>query len=629
MSKKLGSYECRVLLVDLSRRNIEILHLDKSLVRKYIGGVGLAARILWDETTADTEPLSEDNPLLFMLGPLNALVPSSSRYTVAAISPLTGIWGEAHAGGSWAYQLRCAGFAGIIFKGKAEKPVYLWVNDENARLVDAGHLWGVDAYEVRELLCKETDAAASVAAIGPAGERLVRLAAIITEGSEGRTAARCGLGAVMGSKNLKAVVVRGKGKPPVYDEAGLTVSIEKYFPKVASDVIKEARKDYFLGASRRLSSGAEIIFKNYRQAETGQAKAVAEKLAQKCLHDLEEKPYYCRTCRTGGFECNMNGKKRGSVAYAKAGLGALCLIDDMQACERAYEICNRLGVDVISTGGVLAFAMEAFERGLITRADTDGLDLSWGNHEAMVQLVDRIGRAEGFGRVLGEGVRKAAEQIGGGASEFALHVKGLELPQRNPCGSNSRALEYATGSRGACQVSGPTFLLARAVSPDLGIFEVQEGPEKRFTVPGKGELVAKMQNFGCLLNSLTVCVLLFSTHFTRQSVQPTHFVEWLNHATGSDMDLAEFLTAGERIFTLKRLFNLRRGVTAKDDTLPPRILEQMPRSDAADDHAAPLVQMLDEYYGYRGWDSAGRPKAGKLAELGLADGPCLDALTVT
>lgn len=186
MSKTLGGYAGRILAVDLNRGKVEAQSLDTGKARKYIGGVGLAARILWEETTATTEPLSEENPLLFMIGPLNALVPSSSRYTIAAISPLTGIWGEAHAGGAWGYQLKCAGFDGIIFKGKANNPVYLWVNDEGAKLVDATHLWGKDSYEVCELLCRETDPHASVAAIGPAGERLVKLAAVITEGREGR-----------------------------------------------------------------------------------------------------------------------------------------------------------------------------------------------------------------------------------------------------------------------------------------------------------------------------------------------------------------------------------------------------------------------------------------------------------
>ncbi|MFC2060172.1 aldehyde ferredoxin oxidoreductase family protein [Chloroflexota bacterium] len=620
MPRKLGGYAGKVMEVDLNRGKVKIQPLDQDMARKYIGGVGMAARILWDETSATTDPLSEENPLLFMIGPLNALVPSSSRYTIAAVSPLTGIWGEAHAGGAWGYQLKCAGFDGIIFRGKAKKPVYLWVDDGEARLVDATHLWGKDTYEVCDLLRKETDSGASVAAIGPAGERLVKLAAVITEGREGRAAARCGLGAVMGAKNLKAVVVRGRKKPEVYDEPGLIASIKKYFPRVAPDIIKKGREESFINGARQHAAAEETCFKNFQQVDMKEMRAFGEKIAAQCLEWAKDAPYYCRSCRTSGYECHMHGDKRGPVAYARSGTGSLCLVDSTEAWHEAYEICNRLGVDIISTGGVLAFAMEAFEKGLISTVDTGGVDLSWGNAEAMLQMITKIGKAEGFGLLLGEGVKRAAEQIGGAAPDFALHVKGLEIPQRDPRSTNTRALEFATASRGACQVSGPTFLLARAVSPDLGIYEIQDGPETRFLVKGKGELVAKMQNFGCLLNSLTVCVTLFGVRFTKQVVQPSHFVEWLNYATGYDMSLGEFLQAGERIFNLKRMFNVRRGITARDDTLPSRLLTlKRGGTGASAENLPPLAEMLAEYYPFRGWDNKGKPGAAKLSELGLAE----------
>ncbi|MFC2020016.1 aldehyde ferredoxin oxidoreductase family protein [Chloroflexota bacterium] len=610
----MAGYETSVLWVDLTTGDIGTRVFDEELSRQYLGGAGLAAKILWEETTADTDPLSPENPLVFMIGPVTGTMRSSSRYTVAGLSPLTGIWGEAHSGGDWGDELGHTPFKGIVVKGKAAKPVYLWLHNGEAELRDAGHLWGKDTFEVEGLLKRETDEKACVATIGPAGERLVRVACIMNDGKKGRAAASCGLGALMGSKNLKAIVVRGNQKIQMHDAArfketvaGIPFSpIQKHEDMVETHIIR-------LGDIMNI--GGPI--KNWQLGEFEEGRKIFNALRH-------TKPLFCRTCPYDDMESKTSPDGQRHLCYEAAGpLGSNCLIDNVEALQEAYSICNRYGMNSISVGGIVGFAMECYEKGLITKEDTGGLELTWGNHEAMVEVVRQIAEREGIGELLGEGVKRAAERIGGLASEYAIHVKGLEFSAHDPRAGHSLAIAYATCNHGAFHHNavGASRMenyiqVARA---DISLDALREfGYTKlldRFAAKGKGQLVAKTQDWGSILNSLSVCSLVF----TRRKVRPSHFVALVNCVTGWDMDFAEFMRVGERIFNLQRMINVRRGISRKDDTLPPRILTQK-RKDSAPDESLPNPGlMLNEYYRYRGWSEEGIPTPQKLVELGLGE----------
>ena len=391
----------------------------------------------------------------------------------------------------------------------------------------------------------------------------MRIACIMTDGRAGRALARCGLGALMGAKKLKAVVVRGTLPIRFYSQEKLQESVKRIYAaypgRKKEEIVPEA-----LAILKSIFPIGGYPVKNWLNGTFEGAIRLAD--------DAQRgKPVYCKGCPYGcGESLYTSDGERHTVYEAWGPLGTSCLIDDPEALQQAYSFCNRYGLDSISTGGVISFAMECFEKGLITKSDTGGIELKWGNDEAMVEMVKKIARREGFGEVLGDGVRKAAERIGGIAVEYAMHVKGLEFPAHDPRAAMAQALAYATGSIGATHMeavgvrgvenySGGT---ADRSYPDLGFTTTLN----RFSTEGKGVLTAKTQNFGSMLDSLVVCL------FLSWRLQPSDFAKLLNSATGWDMDLNKFMLAGERIFNLTRMFNVRRGISRKDDTLPSRFL---------------------------------------------------------
>lgn len=607
----LKGYNGKILRLDLSTGSIDFEYLDESVCRKYIGGVGLAANILWDETRPDTAPLSPDNELLFMTGPLTGTVmPKSSRYIVAGISPLTGIWGQAHAGGKFGDELRHAGIDGIVVKGQSDKPVYLWVHDGQAEVREAAHVWGKDTWEVSDILQRETDSRASVTCIGVAGEKVVKIAGIMNDGKEGRAAARCGLGALMGSKRLKAIVARGTLPLSFYDE----VKFKEQAGKILSFCGNRKLEDRIAGDSHVFKGFFEfgrVPVKNWSEGSFKEGYIYTDS-----MKDAE--PLYCARCPNSCLESyKLKSGERHMVWESWGPLGTNCLIADAEVMQEAYSLCNRYGIDTISAGACIAFAMECFEKGLITRDDTDGLELTWGNQLALMELLRKIGEREGFGELLGEGVKKAAEQIGGTAPGYAMHVKGLEFPAHEPRSLASHALGYATGSIGAAHMEtiGADHLENwmeldnPRTSPELG-FPV---PFNRFDTEGKGRLVARTQDYSCMMDSLTTCLYLSMS----PGIQPSDLPAALNSATGWDMTFDEFMRTGERIHNLKRMFCVKRGISGKDDLLPARILTQRLTSGGTRGNIFNLGAMLNEYYAVRGWDSDGIPAKEKLIELGL------------
>lgn len=608
-------YMGKILRVDLSKGSAEIETLDENLARMYIGGAGLATRILYDETGIDTDPLGPENHLIFMTGPFAATpVITSGRHHVVTKSPLTGAFTESDSGGTWGPNLKRAGFDGVVVKGRASNPVYLWINAGMVEIRDASCFRGMDTYDLDEVLRKETHDKAVVASIGLGGEKGVRYAAILNDGKAARAAGRGGAGAVMGSKNLKAIAVYGTYDVEIADYEGLKASMKEMIPMVAKNTAAGLRKHGTGGSMVALEALGSLPLKNWkyqgRWAE-GAVKISGPAMTESILTGN----YHCERCVIG---CGRKVKvDKGPFAPVEgagpeyeslATLGSLCLVDDIEAIAKANELCNRYGIDTISCGAAIAFAMEAYEKGILTKKDTNGLELLWGRGDVMVALTDKIGKREGLGRLLGEGVRIAADKLGKNAVEFAIHVKGQEFPAHDPRCFNAGAVGYATMNRGACHLAF-THLFERVLTmPEIGL----DTPPNRLTVEGKAELAAKTQDMIGLFDCLKLC------KFTLMGgLKLTPILTWFNMVTSQSLTMDELLKAGERIFTLKRMYNIRCGISRKDDTLPYRFLTLKHEGDGLTPNLPPIGQLLADYYQYRGWSEEGIPNPEKLAELGL------------
>ena len=610
-------YIGRILRVNLTTGSISIEEVPDQIFRKFIGGSGLAAWYLLQETEPNADPLAPDNRLIFMAGPLTGTtVPCSGRHAVAAKSPLTGIWGEANCGGAWGSELKRAGYDGIVVQGQAESPVYLWIEDGQAELRPADELWGLDTYQTSEYLQGQLGPRVRVSCIGPAGERLVRLAAVMSDGRDGRAAARSGLGAVMGSKRLKAIAVRGSRRVELARPEKVRELNRELAPRVRESPSAAILGTHGTGGSiAGLEASGHLPIKNWR---LGSWPAGAARLAKiEAITGARVKSYSCRGCIIGcGREVKFAGDRYGPVDGAApeyesvACLGSNCLVDDPEAVCLANELCNRYGIDTMSTGSAIAFAFEAYERGLLGEADA-GHPLRWGDPDALLTLVRLIGERRGLGELLGQGVQVAAQELGGLAPEFALHVKGLELPAHDPRSTASLALAYATSNRGACHLQGQSSIYEGFASdPDLGYPE----PLEPFASEGKVELVIKSQHLAAMYDSLSLCKYLAFT-----DLYAGDLVRYTNAVTGWNMDLQSFLEAGERLFNLKRLYNVRCGISRKDDTLPPRTSTLSLQDGGTSGYLPRLGEMLGRYYDLRGWDEMGIPTTDKLAALGLEE----------
>jgi len=609
-------YQGKVLYYDLTLLQAEVQNLDQEQARNYIGGSGMGAKILYEETNGDTEPLGPENVLIFMTGPFTATpVLCSSRYSVVSKSPLTGIFAESNSGGTWAQMLKRAGFDGLVIKGRAPKPVYLWISNGEIKLGDAQHLWGKDTFETDSMVKSETHPKAVVASIGQAGERCVPLASIMNDGVHARTAGRCGLGAVMGSKNLKAIVVYGEKPVAVSDPKGLRDSIQTVSKEVRANA-KELGQLGTAGALPLFDEIGSLPLQNWRYTERW--KQGAQRLSGNTLvTSYATGNYACGRCIIGcGKTVQIKdgpyrGEEHAGPEYETlALLGSSCLIDDMEAIIRANDLCNRYGLDTIGTGSAIAFGMEAFEKGFISEGDTGGIELTWGNAEAMVQMVEMIGESTGIGRILGLGSRGAARAWGKRSEEFAMHVKGLDLPAHDPRAYNAGGVSFATSNRGACHLAGFSHTFERALAaPEIDIPD----PVDRFEVSGKGILAAKTQNYMGMMDAMEICkFILFG------GVGMATLINWYVLVTGEHMDIDGFMKTGERIFNIKRLYNVECGISRKDDFLPARMLTWNKTGEGLPSNLPPLGSMLGEYYKYRGWSEDGIPTKEKLEELGLS-----------
>ncbi len=612
----MGGYLEKILRVNLSGGKITTEKLKEETQKKYLGGSGLAARILYDELKPGIDPLGPENKLVFATGPLTGTkVPSSGRHLVAAKSPLTGIWGEATSGGFWGVELKFAGFDAIVVEGKSDTPAYLWINDGDAELRDASSIWGKNVYQTEDVIRENlVDAKVKVASIGPAGEKLVKIASIMND--KDRAAGRCGLGAVMGSKKLKAIAVRGTQSVPVEDPEMLNENAKKFR--------EEIKVNSFISLLAEQGTNSIVLTMNtmgtlptqyYREGVFEDA----DKIDGNALMELTIKRFGCYGCpvacgrgrvevRSGPFAGTSGG---GPEYETVAAFGSLCLNSDLGSIIKAGIVCDQLGMDTISAGNIVAFSMECYERGILTREDVDGLELTWGNSEALVKLVEKMGMKEGIGEILSEGVRNASQKIGRGSEEFAMHVKGLETPLHEPKGYKGLGLGYATSNRGACHLrpSPQMIEMMGEARPELGFDKVAG----TYDVEGKGQVIKGLQDFKTTLDSLVLCSFIYDMYI----YFPHELAKMVTATTGYDFGTGELVRIGERIFNLKRLFNVREGLSKKDDTLPKRFLEEKTTKGPTAGQLVELEPMLNEYYEVRGWNEEGIPTKEKISELKL------------
>lgn len=606
----------KVIKVDLLESKVSNIEFGESDVRKYFLGSGLAAKILYENLKPAIQPFDPENPLVFMAGIFTGtMAPTGCKLAVCARSPMTGIWNEATVGGHWPASLRGTGVDGLIFTGKASEPVYLYIDEEKTEIRSAKHLWGKDTYEVAEIIAQECGQNARVACIGSAGENLNHISSIACDGMVSRHAARGGIGAVMGSKNLKAIVSSGKKRPDIADRDGLRELLKKQIPEIQENG-KGLHEFGTGGGAIPVEAFGDLPIKNW---VLGDWKEKIQNISgQRVRETIFEKHYACFSCPIGCGKI-VKGELKGYGTFhgryseyeGLALLGSNCLNDDINLLSYVTELCNRYGMDTISTGNALAFAMECFEKGKITTKDTDGLEIKWGDAKAMVSLIHQMGKREGFGgQYLADGVVPAANRLGKNTIEYAVATKGMDYPAHDPRGHVGMALNYATAVRGACHLEGLTYFLDRGIPlKDLGYTT----PPNQFDENGKPEIVFNLQNFLSVFNPLGLCKFLFTAR-----VGPSIIAGWLEKTFGwKGYDMQELMKTGERLFNLKRLYNVKLGISRKDDVLPPRLFAQPKKEGKAKEVVPHLGKMLDEYYRLRGWSEEGIPTKEKLAELDI------------
>ncbi len=617
----MGGYAGKILYVNLSSGVIEKKPLDMGFARKHIGGLGFGTRIYLDliKNNPVFDALSESNPFVLMTGPLTGMkLNGVARWTVCSKSPLTGFWGDSNVGGFFGAYLKFAGYDGIVITGKAKTPSYLFINDDTVEIRNAEKYWGKDVFTVtdqlKEDLKPETKKGGQVLAIGPAGEKLIKFASLIN--NKGHAAGRTGMGTVWGSKMLKAVFVSGNGKIEVAQPEEL-------------DVLRAELKEIYdesIGISAIHSSGTathmdvgiisgDIPIKNWQQTDWDEIDEIGPSM-------IEEKIFAGhKTCYGCGVACKKNAEvKDGPFKMEKgpgpeyetvATFGAMCLNPSIESIAKANDICNRYGMDTITCGSTIAFAIECFENGLIDEKDTEGISLTWGNSEAIVKMVEKIAKQEGFGAILGQGSQKAAEHIGGNASDFLTTVKGLEAPMHDPRSAHGYGLAYAISPRGACHEASLTF------EAEGGTIFIPEIPMLSSDLPEGSDERAKLnvaaQDYGMFFSNCAVFCNLGG-----MPLNATQAVSLVNYVTGFDYSLNEVLEIGRRIWYLKRGLTNLFGARAEDDKLPKRlmtVMEEGPTEGSLPD----MDKMLAEFYELRGFDKNGLPTKKVLEEVGLPD----------
>ena len=600
-------YHGRFLKVDLNRLTTGDMPLAEDLLKKFIGGATLAAKLLYEHVRKGMDPLAPESPLIFATGPFTGTsIPMVSRYAVCGVSPLTGYWGEATSGGAFPFRLKQSGYDGVFITGKADKPVYLYLDHGTAEIRDAADLWGMDIYETQQMLKTAIGKPSlGMACIGPAGERIARTAGIMNDA--GRAAGRCGLGALMGSKNLKAVVATGKLRAETADPERMKELTREAMTAIRQNLVTPVFREY--GTLMYTDMGmtlSDVPVKYFQKTVFPAAKLTGQALRQK--YTIEN--FACLGCPVGcgrevknfrkGLE-NVDGPEYETVIA----LGPLCMNFDFDAIIEANYLCNSQGIDTISVGVSIAYAMYLYERGILTKEQA-GMEILWGDGRTIVKLVGMIIRQEGIGKLLSQGTLRMAEAFGRDPGE-AAQVKGMEMAMHDPRAFTGMAISYATGPRGACHLKGDYYNI------ELGNFILEYNilPGDRFQSAGKAEMAAKYQNFKDLFDTFALCKFAAYT--------PTLICGIINGITGWDYTPETLLATGERSIAIKRAINNKLGLTRADDKLPKICLEVLKEGSSAD-KLPDMDLMLREYYAYRKWDwETGKPTKARLLELGLEE----------
>ncbi len=618
---RIGSYTGQLLRINLKTKSIRKEKLDRKILKQYLGSKGLSAYILFNELEPGIDPLSPKNKLAFMTGPLTGTnAPAPNRFSVSAKSPLTNAWCDSHCGGSWGPELKFAGYDGIIVEDQSPTPVYISIADDKVQILDANFIWGSDTFSTERLLKDKHGhmRMPRVASIGPAGERKSLLACVI---SEVRAAGRGGMGAVMGSKNLKAIVVAGTKYGPE-DLVHNRAAFRKHLRDCSSLISKHKTVGPAVGGTMCLYGTAKLVneingaggwpTRNFQTGVFEHASEIAGQAYARTLWIPNDAPgsrpcYHCPIlCAHAAIV--REGKHRGLFDEGPEyetiwSLGAQCGVSGREAIAKADYLCDYYGIDTISAGNTIGFLMECYEKGFLTKEDTDGTDLRFGNADAMVAAIEAAGAGIGkLGDLVGNGVKKAAQIIGHESERFAIHSKGLEVPAYSPRAAQGMGLNYAIGDRGGCHLQAWT----------AGDEMVDKAIDATAT-EGKAKLVKRLtEETNVAWDSTGVC------RFVGNALSPENMYELVNAATGLGYkNLDEFLIIGERINNLTRAFNVREGFSKKDDTHAYRILHEPLPEGPCKGQVLKLEPMLVEYYEVCGWDADGKPKKEKLQELGL------------
>lgn len=619
-------YLGKILRVNLSEQKYSIDEQDEKFYRTYVGGSCLACRYLLSERPPKVKPFDPYNLLVVASSPLvGSGIPGANRFTMAAISPLTEIYGEAEAGGYWSPELKRAGYDAILIEGKAEKPIFLWISDGKVEFRSATHLWGKITGEVQELIREETgDPRTRVACIGPAGENLVRYASVVN--NLRHTNGRSGMGAVMGSKNLKAIAVRGTKGVPFKEPDSLKKMIKWYADNFMDHPVERLAHDVgTIGWDiPELDELGILPTRNFHGGSFAHVGNISGPTFHKTLFLEADSchgcPVRCKRVAKSDGPYKVDPTYGGPEYETTAAFGSLCEISNLEAICKAHELCNKYTIDTISAGVTIAFAMECFENGLLTIKDTDGIELRFGNEKAIIQLIEKIARREGIGDLLAEGSFRAAKQIGRGAEKFVMQVKGQEIALHEPRGKGNLAYSNALSSTGASHVECPHDYLyqegALGVSDmeELGIYE---GIPAACIGPEKVRQFAYGQMTWNVFNTLGLC--LFTVGLGRL-LKMSQVAEAMQSATGWNTSLWDIMKLGERTITIKRAVSVREGISRKDDCLPDRFFEPLEsgilKGKALDRQE--FEKGLDLYYDIMGWNRKTTvPTPGKLLELGL------------
>jgi len=624
-------YNGQLLRINLSKERISREPLTEAELKKYLGGRGLAIKILFNELKHGIDPLGPENKLVYATGPFGATgFPLNSRWLVAGKSPLTGIWGEATCGGSFAVQLRKAGYDAVVIEGESMSPVYVNINDDDVEIRDASKLWGKMTLDTEigiaeDLGLKERrEDNPAVVCIGPAGEKLVKIAAVVHTAH--RAAGRTGLGAVMGSKRLKAIAVRGTKKVQVANAE----RIKEINKEAISECVTNKTLVWFsdFGQAGFVDTYQELGMlptKNFQKGTFEHFEAISGKTMKDTILKRKQSCLQCPIACKREVEV-LKGKYApidsayGGPEYENvAALGSLLLIGDLEAVSKENQMCNAYGVDTISTGVIIAWLMECTERGIITKKDIDGIEAAWGNADAAFALIEKIAKRDGVGNLLAEGLKKTAEKVGRGSMRYAMQIKGLEVPMHEPRAKKGLGLSYATSIRGACHMQSfhDTDFEGGNAAPEIGITKALN---RHDTSRDKVEAVKRSQDWVAVTNSLLLCTAPAWVGFNY--TRPAFLTEALNMITGWNLKVEDLMTLGERVNNLCRCFDAREGISRKDDYLPPRFTEEPLPDGPSKGQRIPkeeLESMLDNYYELRGWDKkTGNPTKQKLKELDLA-----------